>query len=192
MSDGSLGRFSGRGRSEFEVPVALAGKTLLAEAWGRVLSQGFTVEGDYREGNAVLREWVGQSGWGNEKAHIVIPPKYKTLVISKGGRNPGRWHLSLSELTDAPKLSVESSGTTSRVYSYLGEKTEAEVDFEGNGAVWFSDFRWRRRQKLIGHTGKFRGTIVIPGPGLVAVTGGHGGALAWGSQPGWKVILSPA
>ncbi|MEW2391161.1 hypothetical protein AB0933_22700 [Streptomyces venezuelae] len=191
MSDGSLGRFSGRGKSELELPAALTGRTLLAEAWGRILGQGFTVEGDYREGNAVRREWVGQSGWANEKAHIVIPPKYERLAISKGGRNPGRWNLSFGELTDAPELAAEASGTTSRVFSYRGEKTEATVDFEGHGAVWFSDFQWRKKQRLIGHTDKFRGTIVIPGPGLVAVTGGHGSAVDWGSQPDWKVILSP-
>ncbi|WP_409240598.1 hypothetical protein [Streptomyces sp. PA5.6] len=192
MSDGSLERFSGRGKYEFVLPADLAGKILLAEAWGRVLGQGFTVEGDYRKGSAVLRELVGESGWGNERAHIVIPPKYETLAISKGGRNPGRWNLTFSELTDAPKLTTETSGTTSRIYCHRGQKTEAEVDFQGHGAVWFCDVEWRKKQKLIGHSDKFRGTIVIPGPGLVAVTGGHGGGLQWGSLLEWKMTLHPA
>ncbi|MEU1025975.1 hypothetical protein ABZ366_28635 [Streptomyces sp. NPDC005904] len=189
MSDSSSGYFSGRGRDEFDIPASRSGKVLLAEAWGRAFGRGFSIDGDCTEGGITLRERVGESGWGKDRAHLVIPAKYHRLAISDGVHRPGRWHISLGELSDAPPLAPENAGNTSRVYAHHGEKTEADVDFEGHGSVWFYDFQGRGERKLIEHTGKFRGTIVIPGPGLVAVGGGHGGALRWGSLPPWKVTL---
>ncbi|MFH8608432.1 hypothetical protein ACH4D5_13220 [Streptomyces sp. NPDC018029] len=189
MSNGSSGHFSGHGKAEFDIPAAFAGRILLAEAWGRKFGQGFSIHGDRTEGDITRREFVGESGWGNEKAHLVIPAECHRLSISKGVGKPGRWNVSLGELSDAPELAADNSGTTSRIYAYHGEKIEADVDFERHGAVWLYDFTWQEERKLIEHRDKFRGTIVIPGPGLVAVSGGHGGALRWGSLAKWRLTL---
>ncbi|MEU5896651.1 MULTISPECIES: hypothetical protein [unclassified Streptomyces] len=171
------------------MPPALSGRVLLAEAWGRSLGQGFSIDGDYTEDGITRRKFLGDSGWGSDRAHIVIPAKCHRLATSKGVNKPGRWNIALGEPSDAPDLTTETSGNTSRVYAYHGAKTHAEVDFEGHGSVWLYDFQGGKEQKLIEHGAKFRGTIVIPGPGLVAVAGGHGGALRWGSLPDWRMTL---
>ncbi|MFE6165589.1 hypothetical protein ACFQ7F_42560 [Streptomyces sp. NPDC056486] len=189
MPEGPSELFSGRGRSEFDLPAALTGRPLLAEAWGRRLGRSFDIDGDRTEGSTVLREFIGGSGWGAEKSHIVIPARYSRLAISNGGHKPGRWNISLGELSTAPKLTDETSGSASRVYAYHGGEAEAEVDFEGHGAVWFYNFQWTGKRELISHSDKFRSTITLPGPGLVAVGCGHLGEPGWGTMPTWKVRL---
>ncbi|MEV7197193.1 hypothetical protein AB0N81_36105 [Streptomyces sp. NPDC093510] len=192
MPGASSGLFSGRGKSEFDVPPALTGRPLLAEAWGRFLGKSFDVEGDRTAGNMVRREYIGGSGWGTERSHIVIPPHYSRLAITNGIHNPKRWNISIGELSTAPGIQTENSGTASRVYAYHGDETEAKVEFEGHGAVWFYSFQWSDGRELISHTDKFRGAIVIPGPGLIAVGSGNTGEPGWGTLPPWKMTLRPA
>ncbi|MFI7320329.1 hypothetical protein [Streptomyces venezuelae] len=185
----SSGLFSGRGESEFDVPPALAGRPLLVHAWGRFLGQSFDVEGELAVGNMVRREYIGRSGWGRERSHIVIPPQYSRLAITIGFGKPKRWNVAIGELSTAPEIAAENVGSASRVYAHHGGETQAQVDFEGHGAVWFYSYQWTDGRELISHTDKFRAAIVIPGPGLVAVGGGHSGEPGWGTLPPWKVTL---
>lgn len=192
MPGAPSGLFSGRGRSEFDVPPELTGRPLLAEAWGRILGGSFDIEGELAVGNMVRREYIGGSGWGTERSHIVIPPQYTRLAITNGIHKPKRWNVAMGEMSTAPEIAAENAGTASRVYAYHGVEAEAKVDFEGHGAVWFYSFQWSDGHELISHTDKFRGAIVIPGPGLVAVGSAHLGRPGWGAMPPWKMTLRPA
>ncbi|WP_306335137.1 hypothetical protein [Streptomyces sp. KL118A] len=192
MSGSTSGLFSGRGKSEFDVPPALTGRPLLAEAWGRRLGRSFDVEGERTVGNMVRREYIGGSGWGAGRSHIVIPPHYSRLAITNGVHKPKRWNIFIGELSAAPAIEAENAGTNSRVYAHHGDETEAKVDFAGHGAVWFYSFQWENGRELISHTDTFRGAITIPGPGLVAVGAAHLGEPGWGTLPPWKMTLRTA
>jgi len=164
------------------------GKPLLVEAWGGLLSRTFHVEGDREVGGIFDRVDIGSSGWGRNKAHIIVPAQYSSLHISGDvTRKPGKWNLSITKLSTAPKLEDEISGEASRVFSCHGGEADASVDFEGQGCLAMYNFDGSGRRELVQRDSKFHGVVSIPGPGLIAVQSGVG--RHWGSLPPWRISL---
>jgi hypothetical protein len=164
------------------------GKPLLVEAWGGLLSRTFDLQGDREVDGIFDRVNLGSSGWGRNKAHIIVPALYSSLHISGSViHKPGKWNVSIGELSTAPKMESETSGEASRVFSYHGGKVDATVEFDGRGCLAIYNFAGTGRRELVSRDTKFRGVVSIPGPGLIAVQSAV--EPYWHSLPAWNISL---
>ncbi|WP_150184969.1 hypothetical protein [Streptomyces venezuelae] len=180
-------QFSGRGMFEFDVPKHLVGEEFFIEAHCRMFGPGFAIHGEIHEDGVTKHEHIGFVHWG-DTTHLMIPGQYERLVVkgASSDRKTGRWSLECKSLSELPELSSENSAGASRMFLVRGGAQRADVEFAGAGSVRHFDLEGGKEQELACNTGSFRGTITIPGEGVVAISQPFGG---WGPMQKWKLTL---
>ncbi|MET8687705.1 hypothetical protein ABZV77_26180 [Streptomyces sp. NPDC004732] len=187
MSANTGTQFSGRGMFEFDVPKHLAGGKFVVEARCRMLGPGFEIHGETHEDGVTKHQHIGFVHWG-ATIHLMIPEQYGRLVVkgASSDRKTGRWSLECKSFSELPEFSPENSASASRMFLVRGGARSADVEFAGPGSVRHFDLEGGKEQELVSNTGSFRGTVTVPGEGVVAISPPFG---EWGPMQKWKLTL---
>lgn len=184
--DGASPDLSGRGEHEFKVPDGLPGKSVVMEAWAGMLSRGFRVHGVRGTDQKVWDEFLGDSGLGRGRSHILLPVGVYSLLRVRGGvRKPGRWHIRWLPTQSLSELAAENTGDASHIFSLDTPGIRVAVEFgDAGGCLALYDRDGKQRRVVTQHTDKFRDVVTIPDAGLVAV---QGSSLKWGPMNPWSL-----
>ncbi|WP_210582644.1 hypothetical protein [Streptomyces sp. GESEQ-4] len=181
--------FKGRGEHVLEVPDGLPGGSggrVILEAWAGFLAPGFQMYAVRENGRQRKEEFLGRSGVGRGRAHVLFPVGiYPRIRIDGGVRSPGRWNVRFLALDSLPELATENTAEASRFFRVSVPGVEVSVEFgSAGGCLALYSFEGKERQVLTRHSRRFEDVVTIPRAGLLAVEGED---LAWGAMTSWSV-----
>ncbi|MFE9219605.1 hypothetical protein ACFYN3_25030 [Streptomyces lavendulae] len=109
---------------------------------------------------------------GSGRARVIVPREYTHLRVrpGRGGRFP-RWKFGFRGSGSLAELGNAAEGKGEDVLRYTGGRTTVRLELKEAGRVTLRlrSFSGGYGAELITCDGPFRGTVDLPGPGLIEV-----------------------
>ncbi|MFJ6852977.1 hypothetical protein ACIQM3_21030 [Streptomyces sp. NPDC091271] len=163
-----------RGRGNGTVPVSHAPKneTTVVEIKGGTLA-GFYVYGLINTPDRLEQgRMLVTHNLGGHRVRAIVPREYTHLKVKKmsNGSLFPRWKIGFRAAGSLPELMKIVEGRHPDVLLYTGERTTLKLEV-GKGYAGFSHrpLNGGEATPLEGCNGPFRGTVELPGPGLIEV-----------------------
>ncbi|MFD4828424.1 hypothetical protein ACFWPV_00970 [Streptomyces uncialis] len=161
---------SGWGKGSVRVTHAPAGLATVLEFRGGLLSalqvNGLTDTPDRLERGRELINYC----WGNGSARALVPKEYTHVATGKPGGLSPRWKLGFGTGDSLAELSATASGRFPDALRYTGPPARVRLEVEkAHATVAHSSISGEHRSQLHVSSSPFRGTLALPGPGIIEV-----------------------
>ncbi|MFI0810918.1 hypothetical protein [Streptomyces echinatus] len=186
---GAENYFSGYRSHVIEVPKELRGRPVVIEAWGWIASLGFEVVGVTEPRGRYTEKYVGSSGIGRERAHILLEPgQCESVRILRGWKMSGRWKIRFLDAMSVGPLPPKVKGGASRFFQCPAPGSRLAVAFgDAGGRLGIYNEKGRCIRVLAGRGHRFDDLVVVPDvTGVLAVEGPE---LKWGSMTQWSLRI---
>ncbi|MET8787347.1 hypothetical protein [Streptomyces sp. NPDC004589] len=110
--------------------------------------------------------------YGGHRARAVVPRKYTHLIVKRPSHSSlfPRWKLGFRASDSLPELVKSAEGGHPNVLRYTGARTTSKLEVpKGYVVLTHRSLRGEGAKELHRSNGPFRGTVELPGPGLIEV-----------------------
>ncbi|MFJ7417357.1 hypothetical protein ACIQXD_01940 [Streptomyces uncialis] len=161
---------SGWGKGSVRVTHAPAGVATVLEFRGGLMST-FQVHGliDTPDQLEHGRELINYC-WGTGNARALVPKEYTHVATGQPGGLSPRWKFGFGTGDSLAELSATASGRYPDALRYTGPPARVRLEVEkAHAKVEHSSISGEHRTRLHLSSGPFRGTLALPGPGIIEV-----------------------
>ncbi|WP_037672739.1 hypothetical protein [Streptomyces griseus] len=146
------------------LPKQLRGRPVVIEAWGWIASPGFEVVGVTEPRGRYTEKYAGSSGFGRERAHILLEPgQCESVRIMRGLKMSGRWKIRFLDAMSMGPLPPAAKGGASRFFQCPAPGTRIAARFgDSGGRLGIYNDKGRCVRVLAGRGHRFDDVVVVP------------------------------